>query len=319
MNQLAINEAMNAVNHKLATICIKAYTIVKLLPCINFCCASSNQSMEQQQYEQSEPETVYPEYEAFMKGVKYDDNLPASNETAGNMYSLQSFVNAGLVDKDERIEPELDRGIENLHFVYEDSDTSEIGIQPQKSMFGIYGQRNALAQQNGAVLQQTNAFVQENIAHSQESIPEQQPIGLTRGRYGDISEKQVKLGENKEKKKGKKEKKKKKENVRATADGQSLNASLLSNASVPGAHDVSAKKDHSFCHYPSFGIVNERVKLQEASETSENMKSKPSSALTTLPKDNSFLIGKNNGLVGSSLVGGRNQKKGQLPPLAPLL
>lgn len=244
----------------------------------------------------SEPAFGCAEYDAFMRSDTKQNNV-ANGDCFGRplncmdlsqaarqtgLYSPQPFENhRSPLDENERVEPLLDKGIENLHFEYEESDASEVGIQPQKSMLNMFGQSHVPMQRQ----------VQQEVLMPFRKEPSVQV------------EKDSQKGKTKTKKKGKKGKNGKK-SAELKGDIKDGNAKVL---------EPTTSKDHSFCHYPSFSIMSQRVKLQDGSQPVGNTKSSKNSDLTTLPKGNS-LLGRSNGLVGS-VNADRNQKKSQLSPL----
>ena len=97
--------------------------------------------------------------------------------------------------------------------------------------------------------------------------------------------------------------------------------------------EKTVRKDPAFCHYPSFGVLQQKVKLQEAKQekpakTSKKSVSKKSgtkksnsknSTLTSLPKDNSSLFGNGTVLTSGGLFPmSQGRKKSTLAPLMPL-
>ena len=203
---------------------------------------------------------------------------------SSNMYTLQAFVDSGLVAEAEREDALLDRGLENMQIQYESSDESETGILPQQSMMFMPQQRitkmdlpSQETQRNVISPPPTNVSSQTTC---EDSIENKKSDGL-----------------------------------------------LISEL------EKTVRKDPAFSHYPSFSVLQQKVKLQEvksdkpakASKKSASKKSgsKKSglkeSTLTSLPKDNSSLLGKGMGLTSGGLFPmAQGRKKGPLAPLMPL-
>lgn len=200
-----------------------------------------------------------------------------------NMYTLQSFVDSGLVTEVEREDALLDRGLENMQIQYMDSDESEAGILPQQSMM-------VMPQQRIMGMDLPSPGTQRNIFTPPPT------------------------------------------NVSSQKTSQEATENKKTEGMLISELEKTVRKDPAFSHYPSFGVLQQKVKLQEAkpdkpAKSSKKSASKKSakksgskkSTLTSLPKDSSSLLGNGMGLTSGGLFPmAQGRKKGPLAPLMPL-